>query len=134
MSITFVCPYCQASGKAPDRLAGRHAACPKCNNTIAVPPAPPPSNGAPPEPPPYEAYEAEERTDSTPQLVAAVVRMALWGFCLVGIVIVAVVFFDGWGRANNVMQQSAVGVQACFLLMAGFFFIYGLDRLLLGRR
>jgi predicted Zn finger-like uncharacterized protein len=38
MTIRFACPTCNAALSAPDSKAGAQTRCPKCGQTIEVPP------------------------------------------------------------------------------------------------
>lgn len=131
MSVAYICPHCHRAGTAPDQLAGRNATCPGCRNAFAVPPA------APLQPPPFNGSPVQLEDDDTGPTfaqVSAVLRLILWLMCLGWVALCFALFVSAWGGANNVMQQMAAGVHWCMWLMAGFFGVYALDRLLLGRR
>lgn len=134
MSVAYTCPHCHRAGKAPDQMAGRNATCPGCRNAFAVPLVPPPPPAEANGPPPIETEIADDDAGPTFAQVSAVLRLILWGLCLGWVALCFALFVSSWGQAQNVMQQSAAGVQSSVWLMAGFFAVYCLDRLLLGRR
>jgi len=70
MPITFSCPYCSHTIKAPSKLANQERACPKCQETLTIPskqtakrtPAPP---KAPSTPPPETSGNSKSNVDET---------------------------------------------------------------------
>src|SRR5579862_2023227 len=53
MPITFACPHCDRTIKAPDASAGKSVKCPRCGEALTVPAPPPAAFG-------FQADQADE--------------------------------------------------------------------------
>lgn len=65
MAIEFVCPYCDAQIRVPDKAAGKSGKCPRCTHKLLVPrvSAPLPAVPAAPTPPPAAPPPAQAGPD-----------------------------------------------------------------------
>lgn len=131
MPIPFTCPTCHRSGQAADRMAGQTAQCPACKSPLILNGLYPPP---PPEPPAAEILEEEYSAASNWGSASAVLRVILWAVCLAGIAFMYLTFSALHQQVNGAVQEASLGAVFCFWLMAGFFAVYAIDRLLSGGR
>ena len=104
MPIKFNCPHCQATMKVPDEFAGKTGKCPKCGESVIVPPLQPPSMepSAQPIAPPKEDCAAEEPLPKRKRG-----RSILIGIGLIVLIVLGIGGFVMWNDAQRMKTFKA---------------------------